>query len=224
MNPVTPQPEPEAFDARVRRPGQRYLATVGKNNAVPIFRGRNKYWTEALDDLREAYKKICAYTCFYLPPSPGSVDHFRPKSRHPELAYEWDNFRLALPIVNSHKGDSMDVLDPFQVEAGWFVLDFPSCLVKAGPGLSQSTVDRVNRTIDRLKLNDDDSFVEQRREIMIAYSEGEMDLSFLERFYPFIAAEIDRQGIEGKAGALFKRRTISANPNAPQARSEAKQP
>nr|VFK39267.1 MAG: hypothetical protein BECKTC1821E_GA0114239_100466 [Candidatus Kentron sp. TC] len=208
MIPVTPQPEPEHFDALVRRPGRRYLATVRKNNAAPIFKGRNKYWTEALGDLHDAYEKVCAYTCFYLPPS-GSVDHFLPKSRYPELAYEWDNFRLAQSKVNAHKGDSTEVIDPFRVEAGWFVLDFPSCLVKAGRGLPQSIVDRINRTIDILELNDDDSFVQLRCDIMTAYSNGEMALPFLERRYPFIAAEIVRQGIEGKAGPLFKGQTIA---------------
>lgn len=206
--PVIPQPEPESFDVRVRQPGRGYLATVQEKKATPKFKGRNKHWNEALDNLREAYKQVCAYTCGYLPPSLGSVDHFLPKSLYPDLAYEWNNFRLASSRANSYKGDSVDVIDPFLVETGWFVLDFPSCLVKPDQGLPRSEVERINRTIDILKLNDDDSFVQNRCEIMTAYSDGEIDLSILQRCYPFIAAEISRQGIEGKTGALFKRRTI----------------
>nr|VFK26937.1 MAG: hypothetical protein BECKMB1821G_GA0114241_102417 [Candidatus Kentron sp. MB]VFK31189.1 MAG: hypothetical protein BECKMB1821I_GA0114274_102116 [Candidatus Kentron sp. MB]VFK75383.1 MAG: hypothetical protein BECKMB1821H_GA0114242_102117 [Candidatus Kentron sp. MB] len=220
MIPVTLQPEPENFDVLVRQPGRRYLETVRKRNATPKFKGRNKHWKKASGALRKAYKRICAYTCVYLPQSPnsesdsGSADHFLPKSLYPELAYEWNNFRLAQSKVNSHKGDSTDVLDPFQVEAGWFVLDFPSCLVKAGLQLPQPMMDRINRTIDILKLNDDDTFVDRRYEIMSAYSDGEIALSSLEKRYPFLAVEIVRQGIEETASTLFKRRTMLSDHNA----------
>lgn len=207
---MTLQPEPANFDTDVRRPGRRYLQKVSTPN---FGQKRNKHWTKALDGLHEAYKGICAYTCLYLPSkSEGSVDHFRPKSLCPELAYEWGNFRLAQPKVNSHKGDSTDVLDPFAVEAGWFVLDFPSCLVKAGEGIPRHLPKRVKKTIDVLKLNDDDSLVQRRCDIMRAYSNGEMGLSFLRKRYPFIAAEIIRQGIdETTASALFKTLNMDVN-------------
>lgn len=135
MIPVAPQPEPQGFDSGVRQRGKSFLAANPGATKLP------NYWKNTATDLYTAYKGICASTCMYFV-APGSVDHFVPKSRRPDLAYEWSNYRLALPQVNSYKGDSVDVLDPFVVPEGWFILDFPSCLVRAAR--------RENRRMARL--------------------------------------------------------------------------
>lgn len=158
-----------------------------------------------MDELTIAYKQICAYSCLYLV-TEASVDHFIPKSYCPKLAYEWDNYRLALPRINMHKGDSQDVIDPFVVQPGWFVMDFPSCLMKAGQGLPRLRVDQINKSIQTLKLNDDDRLVQDRCEVMRAFAKGEVTLAFLQKRYPFLASEIVRQGIETTAWTLFKTR------------------
>jgi hypothetical protein len=116
------------------------------SNPNPTFKGRFRYWTKATTELNAAYKQICAYSCIYLA-TPGSVDHFMPKRRYPKLAYEWNNYRLALPRINNHKGDSTDVIDPFIVQTGWFVMDFPSCFMKAGSGLGRPNQPLI---VDRL--------------------------------------------------------------------------
>jgi len=123
-----------------------------------------------------------------------SVDHFRPKKTYPHLAYEWSNFRLALDRINNNKGESEDVLDPFTVQAGWFVLDCASVFVRPEPALPQKVRDQIQRSITVLKLNDD-KLVSARFTILRGYIDSELSLSHIERFYPFIAAEIKRQGI-----------------------------
>jgi uncharacterized protein (TIGR02646 family) len=35
----------------------------------------------------------------------GDIEHVRPKSKAPELAYEWDNLTLACDVCNENKGD-----------------------------------------------------------------------------------------------------------------------
>jgi len=202
--PVSKQPEPASFDRNVRQPGQIYLAS----NSSPTFKRSFRYWTRATADLNAAYKQICAYSCTYLA-TPGSVDHFMPKSRRPDLAYEWDNYRLALPRINSHKGNGTDVIDPFVVQSGWFIIDFPSCLIKAGQSLHRVRVDQINKTIKSLKLNDDDVLVQERCNIMLEFANGDISLPFLKRRYPFLASEIVRHGIETTAHTLFKTRTTS---------------
>ena len=158
-----------------------------------------------MDDLHEAYNRICAYSCFYLTQQ-GSVDHFLPKKHYPQFAYEWDNYRLAAPRINNYKGDSIGLIDPFIVQNGWFILEFPSCFVKAGDGLSNPMTARINKTINTLRLNDDDYLVQVRCDIMLDFADRKISLSFLESKYPFLASEIVRQGIETTAHALFKRR------------------
>src|SRR6266496_2273037 len=110
-----------------------------------------------------------------------------------QFAYEWDNSRLAAPRINNYKGDSKGLIDPFITHLGWFVLEFPSCFVKAGDGLPNSITGKINKTINILRLNSDDYMVQVRCDIMLDFAEGNINLDFLKRRYPFLASEIVRQ-------------------------------
>jgi len=134
-----------------------------------------------------------------------ALDHFLPKSVRPDRAFEWDNFRLALHRMNRNKGDRTDVIDPFLVQPGWFVLDMPSCLIRAGKGLTAEQEQRVDTTIAVLKLNDDDSLVQDRCDVMLMFAQGDVGLPFLEKRYPFLAAEVVRQGVQLTASSIFKK-------------------
>lgn len=138
---------------------------------------------------------------------PGSVDHFLPKSRYQHLAYEWNNYRLATPQVNSYKGESTDVVDPFIVQEGWFAIDFPSCLIQSAPNLSQIITEQIKKTIRVLKLNDADHFVQERCNVVMDFLDGHLSFDYLSRRYPFLAIEISRQGGKDALGAIFKRRS-----------------
>jgi hypothetical protein len=201
---VNKKPEPADFDSKVRQPGLRYLVS----RIAPDFKTRGcNYWNGVKEDLYEAYGRVCAYSCFYIV-TDCSVDHFIPKSQRPDLAYEWDNYRLASQRINCNKSNSTDVIDPFIVKNGWFILDFPSCLVKAGSGLSKMLVIQIQKTIHELKINEDDSFVQERCELMVSYSNEEIKLPFLQKRYPFIASEILRQKISPAAArVLFRKRS-----------------
>ena len=202
MIPVALQPEPAGFNANVREPGQRFLA-VKPHPSNKDFKG-NTFWKWAATELHAAYRGICAYTCFYQM-QPGSIDHFLPKSSYPNLAYEWGNLRLASHRVNLYKRDSVDVVDPFAVQPHWFAMDVPSCLIRPGDGLDEPLTSQIQRTIDVLRLNSDDVFVQERCDMMYAYARGDVSLDFLRRRCPFLAAEIERQGLQATASAIFKR-------------------
>jgi hypothetical protein len=201
MIPVQLKAEPVSFNNAVRQPGKAYLV----KNPMPTSKEfqKNSHWKKSAQDLHAAYSGICAYTCFYLAPY-GSTDHFLPKSNHPNEAYEWNNFRLCSPRVNGYKGDSADVIDPFVVQPGWFALDVPSCLVKPGVGLSDVVTTQVEATIKRLRLNDDDYFVQERCDLMVAFASCEVTMAFLSKRYLFLATEIERQGLQATAAQIFK--------------------
>lgn len=202
MIPISIQPEPQNFDELVRAPGKKLLS-----KGVPQSSRRFKnYWKNILTQLHDAYRGICAYSCMYIMP-PGSVDHFLPKAQYPDLAYEWVNYRFSSPRLNQHKGDSLRIIDPVNVREGWFVLDFPSCLVKPGPGLPKLVSKEVEGTITALKLNIDDTLVQERCNIMVLFADGSVTLDFLKRRYPFLAHEIIRQSIQYDVKLIFKRRT-----------------
>lgn len=188
--PVTSQPQPANFEATVGIPGRDFLR---RNPTPATFKG-SEFWKLCLDDLRTAYRGICAYCCLWVP-SLCSVDHFAPKSSSPHLAYEWSNYRLAHQKVNSYKGNSTDVLDPFHIQEGWFILDFSNCFVKPNPTTPQPVQDQVTNTIAILRLNTDETLVQSRFFIVRAYSKGRCDMDFLDECYPFIATELKRQGL-----------------------------
>lgn len=190
---ITPKPEYPGFDADVRRPGAAFLATCPAPTSEQ-FRKKN-FWSRAARELHEAYSGVCAYTAMYLSQQ-GSVDHFLPKTTHPGLAYEWDNFRLASGRVNSSKGNQSDILDPFEIQDDWFYMDIPACLLRPNPVLERSLRNQIAGTINSLRLNLDDNYVQERCNILMDYARNDVSKNFLERRYPFLAKEVTRQGLD----------------------------
>src|SRR5687767_14386225 len=91
---VEPAPEPARFNATVRQPGLSAIAELVGEPPLVRRRGRRRarvaerredlkgedfppFWTEALNDLCEAYRRLCAYTSLYIERVTGarSVDH-----------------------------------------------------------------------------------------------------------------------------------------------------
>jgi len=192
--PVALQPEPANFNAKVRLPGRQFL----RRTPHPTRKqwSKNNYWNKSIQDLGAAYGDICAYCAEWIPPITGacSVDHFVPKSSRPPLAYEWSNFRFAASRYNNLKGDFTDVLDPFSLSADWFILDFTSLQEKPNDILGAAEKLSVQKTLDRLQLNDQRA-IDSRERWIDAYANGEITFDFLRRTAPFIAYELERQGL-----------------------------
>jgi hypothetical protein len=198
--PIIEQSEPEGFDKSVRQPGTDYL----RRTPNPKIWASKEYWRRALPDLHKAYGGICAYSAHWIPCDTGNatVDHFQPKSITPQLAYEWSNFRLASSKLNSYKGDFNDVIDPFKIHFGWFILGFPSLLIKPNSNLDGSTQDQVNQTINRLKLNSEDPCIKARLHWLREFCKG-ASFDFLQRHAPFIAYELERQDLKGSIRSMM---------------------
>ncbi|MEP7137131.1 MAG: hypothetical protein ABI904_19565 [Chloroflexota bacterium] len=194
MIPIRPQAEPNDFNGKVRQPGQIFLANKPnpKNNE---WKGKD-YWRICIPDLYELYGGICAYSAQWIPLETGvaTVDHFEPKAVFPHLAYEWTNFRLASSKLNSRKGSTRDVIDPFTLSNESFQLDFPSLLMKPNPALSDDEKTTLLKTIDRLKLNFE-SGIRSRLRWVRDYSANEINFDYLQKNAPFIAYELERQGL-----------------------------
>jgi len=206
--PVKPVPEPPHFDRTVRQPGLRAIAelvgeapqrSAGKpfdqvadtRDMIPAA-SFPPYWREALDDLHAAYDRVCAYLCVRISTDP-SVDHYVAKSRRWDLVYEWSNYRLACASMNSYKGEYGDVLDPFELQDGWFALELVEFQVVPGAGLTVSDVDLVRATIRRLHLNGP-RFCRIRAEFAEARWSGDITDEYLARHSPLVARELIRQG------------------------------
>ncbi len=188
MIPVHPQSEPADFDSKVRQPGARALA-AGADDPPPL-------WRDCALQLWEAYHGVCSYLCILIHRGTAlrSVDHFQAKSKRRDLIYEWSNYRLACSLMNSRKREFEDVLDPFKVEDGWFILEFSFLQILPNSELDTAMRVRVQATIDRLKLNDNEC-LQARATYYEPYRQGLLPFEVLERWSPFVAAELKRQGL-----------------------------
>ena len=209
---VEVQPEPSDFDDAVRKPGLSALSElIGQPptikrpgprrdkradrieelppNALPPF------WQVCLPQLAEAYRRICAYSCHYVEhlTGNGTVDHYVPKSLDPRRAYEWTNYRFACGSMNARKGVASRVLDPFEVQDGWFQVELVRFQLHAAPGLPLEIVASIDDTIHALELNDD-ACMRARADACEGYWRGDYPLTHLERRFPLLARELRRQG------------------------------
>lgn len=205
MIPVRRQPEYREFDKEVRQPGLRFLKVNPRPNSREF--AEHEYWRKAHSQLRCVYGGLCAYTSRYIVDvGEGSVDHFDPKSKFPNLAYEWDNYRLARRKVNNYKGDKIGIIDPFVTKRSWFRLAFSDFRVRSGIRVNMQTKKNVENSIDMLGLNEE-SLLQERCDHLVEYVSGKLTLKQLGRCYPFLSKEIGRQRLsKKKLREMFKRR------------------
>jgi len=158
------------------------------------------YWTDVreadgksvLDDLMDKYDQYCAYLAMRIERATGSptVDHFVPKERDWQLVYEWSNYRLSAGCVNGAKS-TKDVVDPFEVQLGWFELDLDTFYVRRGAPAPPAEHARIDETLPILNLR---QCLAQRGDFITRYRDKKIDLPHLEFYAPFIASEYRRQG------------------------------
>lgn len=184
MIPVARVPEPEGFDARVRKRGAEWLV------AHPGAPEPRPYWIEFLPQLREGFSRRCGYSAMYVPD--GTVDHFRSRRDNAALLYEWSNLRFASSLMNTAK-KAAEVLDPYEVGAGWFEVLLPSLeLVARYDRIPADVRPRVEATLRVLPLVHDERVVRQRREWYAMHLSGELQLPGLRRVAPLLADAVER--------------------------------
>lgn len=213
MIPVTLAAEPADFDAKVRQPGLSAIdELVGRDPRIKRPGPRRRkiaeteaevpadafppFWREALDDMMTAYEQRCAYLAMFIEDTGHpTVDHVIPKSFAWERVYEWSNYRLCTGVVNAKKGELLGLVDPVEAKVGWFELDLASHRVRRGEAAPAALREKIDATLLLLNLRD---CCAQRKRYVEDYRLGPgnkgIDLAYLERRAPFIAAELRRQG------------------------------
>lgn len=216
---VVPAKEPAGFEDHVRKRGKEAITRLlGQPVKGKGGRKRNKtyareedipseklppLWREprkadgksTLDDMMDLYGQQCAYLAMHIEKATGSptVDHFIPTSKSWQLVYEWSNYRLSAACVNSAKG-VLEVVDPFEVQAEWFALDFATFHVQRGGSAPDAQRTKIDSTLPILNRRE---CWQQRQEYVRCYRLGPnnkgIDLAYLEHRAPFIASELRRQ-------------------------------
>ena len=175
-------PEPAGFDGQVREPGNAWLV------ANPNKKRPKDLWTPFKGHLAQGFRDLCAYSAMYEPV--GTIDHFVSCDENRRQAYEWNNYRFCAAWINSSKGNvpADDLLDPFEVENGWFEIHLPSLQLCVSDSIPEEARERAEYVLERLHLRDDERVIRQRREWYRMYQCGELSMSELEGKAPLIAA------------------------------------
>ena len=207
---VTLPSAPAHYRTSVRIPGEAFL----KHNPSPSNKdwSNHAYWRKIHHDLYKGHRGICVYCSSWTPRAKHSprgldhtsVDHFVPKSLAPKKAYEWSNFRLCRTRLNHKKDNYLDVLDPCTVTDGWFIIDFTTFQIRPAPGLPQAVESSVISTIDRLQLNVDNDYVDERIAVIREYALDRLSLPQLQSKYPFIAQQIQTQNFDMQFKVRFR--------------------
>ena len=179
-------PEPADFNRRAEVPGHAWLA------AHPGARRPKDYWTPFKGALADGFRDLCAYSAMYEPV--GTVDHFVSCDEDRSRAYAWENYRYCAARVNSSKGNEPagNLLDPFEVEDGWFEVHLPSLQLRVSDTVPEEFRQRAEHVLVRLRLCDDERILRQRREWYRMYQCGELSRDGLRGKAPLIAAAVDR--------------------------------
>ena len=142
------------------------------------------------------YDGTCAYLAVHFErvTGAGSVDHFIAKSPMTSRAYDWPNYRLACSKMNSCKREYDDVLDPFHLADGWFLVELVSGRVFANPERTTAETKQIDAAILRLGL-DEPGCREMRSRHFLEYCQGEYTAALLKKRSPFVWMEANRQGL-----------------------------
>src|SRR5690606_41234699 len=106
--------------------------------------------------------------------------------REPGTVSAGAKHRSACGGVDAGNGVAATVIDPFEVQDGWFQVELVRFQLRAAPGLPVERVARIDETIAILSLNDE-TFLEDRAEACKGYWSEEYPLAHLERRFPLLA-------------------------------------
>ncbi len=193
--------EPVLFDENCRQPGAAWL----ENNPGKDPHAVSHWWSQFRPDLARHFSHRCGWLGTTIVPA-GDVDHWlscgnrsggTSPNRH--LAFEWSNFRYAAPVINSLKG-SLDnqILDPCEIEDGWFEVLLPSFQLVPGDRLPVSSRQRAEFTLAKLQLGQYRARFTRWHWYCIHWNNGQPDLSALQRDAPLVAAAIEKARLEGR--------------------------
>ncbi len=171
---VEPPEEPANFEEKVRIPGNRWLWNNQDRNDFP------DYWKHCFSELAEGFNHLCGHSAMHVPEIGAVVDHYLSKSKHRNLTYEWSNYRYASFRMNSRKMTYDDqILDPFEVEDGWFEVQLGSWQLLMTAGIPVEKRERAKKTMERLRLQTGRDVIMLRRKHYLLFLEGESTLAAL---------------------------------------------
>jgi hypothetical protein len=182
--------EPPEFDARCRQPGTAWLNAhqPQPNGKQPRPTGNDCYWNLFRADVESEFCSRCGYYAMYI--HDGEIDHFVPWNQNHQFGFEWTNLRFIDARLNKRKG-AAPLLDPFNVQDGWFEVKIPSLVLFITSALTDPTIRRLaENTVERLDLKRGRKALQMRAVAYEDYRRND-DITMLERKAPLVARAVD---------------------------------
>jgi hypothetical protein len=181
MIPVAhPIRKPRNFTRDCETPGKAWERANPTSDKFPAL------WQKYQPQLATGFHDRCGWWAMRI--ADGAVDHYLSKKFHRDRAYDWNNYRYISPTVNSTKQNRDDkVLDPFDIQPGWFEVHLPSMLLKCTTSVPPEFQTKADFTVDKL-LNSGKAR-RNRRGWYIDYKNG-LPMPFLEQNAPLVAAAV----------------------------------
>lgn len=138
----------------------REFAKKREENPKYPFRWKSHEGRKVNERLREGFGNHCAF-CDSYPlgiSSHKSIEHFRPKSLYPRLAYAWPNLFPCCDVCQNAKGEKFDkrLLKPdtedYRFER-YFVSNYKTGKIEANPSANAKEQERARMTIETYRLN-----------------------------------------------------------------------
>jgi hypothetical protein len=125
----------------------------------------------------------------------GTVDHFVSINEDRSRAYDWDNYRYVAGWVNSSKQNvvSTDILDPYEVEEGWFEILLPTLELVVTSKVPPGKRTQAEQTLKRLPIGRDERAIKRRGVYYDEYLKKEIGIAELRKRAPLLAAAIEKR-------------------------------
>ena len=143
-------------------------------------------WRDFLSDLRSRFYRICGYC--EEEAGLGEVDHFRPKSKFPELVYAWSNWIFSCNSCGNTKNNKWPpggYVDPCACSTQerperFFDFNLRTGMIVPKSGLTREQRRKASQTIQDLGLNDSDHIENRLGQIefvrvLLPYLDGTLD-------------------------------------------------
>jgi len=192
--------EPEFFDLNCRVPGADWLAAHPDQDPHT----QSEWWSQFQPNLAKHF----GYRCGWLATSielEGIVEHWLAcgsrrgaPSPNRHLAFEWSNYRYATGVINSLKGTLDDqVVDPCEVQEGWFEVLLPSFELVATGRVPDGLRAKARTTIEKLQLGRFKARATRWRWYQRYWNGGSPDLGALRKDAPLVASAIENAQAAG---------------------------
>ena len=172
----TRPPAPDYLNERYKEWGHRYAERLTQNRRAtfywPTIHGK-RVNTLLMDDLERITLNHCAYCDASVlgASSRRTIDHFRPKSRFPLLAFAWPNLFLCCDTCQQAKGEQYDkrLLKPDVCDydfSRYFIVNFNTAALEVNPSVTEADKARAEETIRVFDLNNRYRKIARKRELM----------------------------------------------------------